>query len=123
MARLPRDHAAQARVFQRRRGAVAGQQVVAAGVVVAQFVRQRADQGDVPHHLGRPGQVLADADARDGGVDRLEVAPHFDRRIGLGVERVEVARPAVEPDEDAGDVLADLLVVGDAGGGLCRPAA
>jgi hypothetical protein len=60
----------------------------------------RPDDGHVFHVAGYLGQVLADADARDGSGDFLE-------RPAVGVSRLQVkgvhlARTAVHPQEDAG---------------------
>ena len=46
------------------------------------------------------GQVLADPDAGDRRVDRLELAPDAVGRLGLHVERVVLAEPAAEQDHD-----------------------
>src|SRR6266478_2144723 len=53
--------------------------------------------------------MFAELYAGNGGRDRLELAAHFLRRIGLHVPHIEVRRPAIEEEEDAGvGVLASL---------------
>ncbi len=44
-------------------------------------------------------QQLGESNARSSGGDRSKRAAVFERRIGLGVEQIEVARPAAEPDQ------------------------
>ena len=51
--------------------------------------------------LAKLREVLADADARHRRVDRLELAADVRRRVGLRVERVDVAGPAGHPQQDA----------------------
>ena len=77
------------------------QKKTGAGVVIAQLVGERPDQRDVSHHLGSARQMLADVQARHAGADRFELAPHFARRIGLRIERVEMAGSTIEPNENA----------------------
>ena len=61
---LVRDDAAEARKLQLGRGPMTGQQVARAGVVIAEFVGELANERHVAHHLCRVRQVFADADAR-----------------------------------------------------------
>ena len=70
---------------------------------------QTANQRDAVHHAGHAREMFADADARHGGGDRAILAANLLRRIGLGIEGIEVARAAVEEDQDAG---ADRLGMG-----------
>ena len=60
-----------------------------------------ADQRHPIHHPGQVGKDLADLQARDRSRDRLELAPNVRRRRGLGVERVQMRRPAGQPDQNA----------------------
>jgi hypothetical protein len=96
------DEAAEARIFERGRGTMAGKQIAGTGVVISKFVRQRSNQRHLAHHLRRQRQVLANAHASHACGDVLERTAHFARRIGLWIERVEVARTAIEPEQDAG---------------------
>ncbi len=86
----------------RRRG-VAGEAVVAGGVVVLHGVPQRADEGDLVHDAGAVGQVLADAQAGDAGGDGFVFAADLGGGGGLHVEGVVVAgaAPLVEEDDRA----------------------
>ena len=45
------------------------------------------------------GQQLGESNARRAGGDRRERAAIFDGSLWLGVEEIEVARPAAEPDQ------------------------
>ena len=82
---------------------VARQQPVAAGVVQVAVGAERADDGDLVGDGGGARQQLAEVDARHGRLDRLEFAADFGGRVRLGVERLVLRRPALEPEED--DVL------------------
>src|SRR5207248_1306946 len=46
-------------------------------------------------------ELLADLDAGNAGRDGLQLAADLGPGVRLGVERVEVARPAVHPQDDA----------------------
>ena len=52
------------------------------------------------HPLRNLGNQLGDLNPRHDGVDRRETAPHGVRRLGLGIVGLQVARPAVEPQQD-----------------------
>jgi hypothetical protein len=96
-----RDDRSDRRVFQGGRRRISGEQVMGPQVVLAQRRCDRAHDRRVLHPRGQAGQKLAHLNAWHGGVDRLKRAADFLRRIGLEVERFQVARPAVEPDQDA----------------------
>lgn len=63
-------------------------------------MRQRANQRPVPAPLSQEGQVLADADARRGGVDRVELAADPFRGVGLQIEALVLRQSAGEEDKD-----------------------
>ena len=46
-------------------------------------------------------EQFAHAVTGERGLDRLELASHFDRSLGLHVPHIEVARPAIQKQEDA----------------------
>ena len=83
--------------------------------VVGVVVPERADQRELVHLPADARQVLADADAGDVGVDRLELAAELGRRIGLQVPGVDGAEPAVQEQEDQRNVLRRLPLVGGPG--------
>ena len=98
------------RVLNRAAGIAAGVHQVRSGAVLANDVVTDGTQDDrAVHQLGCARHVLTDTHAgdrrRDGVVvgARLEVACGLD----LGVERVDVARAASQPEEDAGIGFAD----------------
>ena len=82
----------------------------AAGVLVP-LVMQAANQRELVGHLRQPRQQLADLHPRHIGPDRLERPAILHRRRRLEVEEIEVARPAVGPEEDDGEVLIDLRLL------------
>jgi hypothetical protein len=58
--------------------------------------------GEIRHHL-------AELHAGNRGGDRLELAANLRRRIGLGIERLVMRWPAIEPDQNAINLLATGL--------------
>ncbi len=79
----------------------AGHHVVIAGAVVPLVVANRADDRQLVGDAGQPRHVLREVDAGHLGADGLELAANLGRRVGLGIERLEVRRPAVHPNQDA----------------------
>ena len=79
---------------------VAGVDVVLRAAVVALLARHAANERDLVGALGESRQVFAQGHAGRTGLDRLERPAR--RATRFGVERVDVARAAVEPQEDAG---------------------
>ena len=55
--------------------------------------------------------MLADLDAGDVGGDRLELAAELGRGVGLQVEGVDGAQPAVQEEEDERDIARRLAVI------------
>ena len=68
-------------------------------IVRPHAMMQAAHQRHLVHRTRDQGQVFAQPDAGHAGGDRAELAAHFGRRVGLGIEGVEMARPAVVKDE------------------------
>ena len=101
--------AADVRVLDRRRGDIAGVELIGRALVVAFLVGHRADEGDVVHDLGGLVPALGDRDAGDGRLDGLGLAAV--RGARLGVEGLELAGAAGHPEQDAGH-LALAQVVG-----------
>ena len=64
-------------------------------------MRHRADDGDTVHDAGGVGQQLADVEAGDVALDRLQLAADVDGGARLGVERLELTRRAIQEEEDA----------------------
>ena len=89
------DRRARARACSRSRGGCAARSWSASGEVTP---RSRVTRSMT---FAQPGEDLADLEPGKGRVDRLEVAADIGGSVGLGVERVDVRRPAREPDEDA----------------------
>jgi hypothetical protein len=48
--------------------------------------------------------MFANADAVHTGGDGLEFAADFDGRVRLGIERLDMAGAAIEPDKNAGEI-------------------
>ena len=69
-------------------------------VVAAVVADQRADEDELVRHLGDAREVLADVDAGDVGVDRLELAADVGRGVRFEVPHVDVRRPAGQVDVD-----------------------
>ena len=71
---------------------------------------QRANDRQVLHLLGDARHVLADFNAGDAGLHRLEFAAIL--RFGLEVPNIDGRRPAAHPENDEAFIL--LLEVGPA---------
>ena len=67
-------------------------------------VRHRANECALVHVPGDLRQQLADLNAGDVGRNDAVGSANIDRGGRLGVERFQMARSAVEPDQDAGQV-------------------
>ena len=65
------------------------------GVLVTR-ADERADDGELVHHLRDVGHQFADLDAGDFGLDRLKLAAHVGRRVRLRIPDVDVARSALQ---------------------------
>src|SRR5215831_18564019 len=92
---------------------VAAVNEVPRAVVVALATRHASDEGEAVGPFGEQRKVLGDLhslDARSDGLERPRLA-----RSGLRIERVDVARTAVEPQPDA------TLRAGALGAGAARP--
>src|SRR3954464_2293931 len=98
LRRLGAAAGADGRVDHRRVGTEAGLHGVGAALVVPLLADHRADQGDRPHLLRRPLKPGGEADALDGGLDGPGAGG--DVGAGVGVERLQLARAALEPEED-----------------------
>ena len=83
-----------------RIGRLAGQHAVDGQQVVPLGMRHRADDRQLAGPRRQAGQVLAHPDARHRRLDRLELAAHPLRRLGLHVERVVLPQPAAEQNHD-----------------------
>jgi len=75
---------------------------MAACVVIAEGMGQGTHQGDVFHHAGGAWEMFTDMNPGHVGGYRFELAPDFNGRIGFQIEGLQMARPAVQPNEDAG---------------------
>ena len=56
-----------------------------------------ANHGHLVHHRGLFGQVFAEEDARELGVNHAERAAIFNRSIGLRIPHINVAWPSRHP--------------------------
>lgn len=82
---------------------IAGQDPVAADVVVVIVRTHRTDDGQLVGVSCGARQQLAEANAGNVGCDRPEGAADFRRRVRLRIERFVLRRSALQPQED--DVL------------------
>jgi hypothetical protein len=85
---------------------IAGHHLVMRGGVVEESggrVTHRADERGLVHLLRKLRHDFAEPDAGNVGFDGLELAADIRGCVGLGVPDVDVARAALEEDED--DVL------------------
>ena len=73
---------------------LAGQDGMGAGEMGRVVVVQRPDDGQFISVLGDALKVLADLDLRSTRPNRSKRPADFRRSVGLGIKRVEVARPA-----------------------------
>ena len=89
----------------RHRGRRAGHQVVVAAAVVGILVADRADDRELVKGLGQRRQRFAEVHARHARGDRLELAADFLGRVRLRIEGFVVRGTAVEPDQDAVDLV------------------
>jgi hypothetical protein len=99
-AELLAHHRAEARIDEGRTRLVAGEHRVLAAVVIRFGVRHRAHDRQLVGERGGLAQQFAERLAVELGRDRAERTAHLDRRIGLGVERVDVAHATAEVDLD-----------------------
>ena len=90
------------------RGEVAGEDVVVGRAVVRVVVAERPHQRELVHLRRDLRQQVADLQAGDLRLRRVELAAELRGRVGLQVERVEVALPAVQEHEDERHVLLGL---------------
>src|SRR5690606_10121689 len=97
-----RDEASERGMLEARRGGMRGEEMLACEIVLAEARSQRTNDGDAIRERGGLREELRKVRSRDACGSRAEGAAHLARRIDLGVERVDVARTAVEPNEDAG---------------------
>ena len=90
------------RVFQDRGGLVACHQVVRAEVVFAERRGHRADDRQLVEQPRGLRKVFRESHTRQFRGDCLQRAADLRRGLRLGIEGLEVAGPAIEPDQDAG---------------------
>ena len=68
--------------------------------VIVPRADHRADRNELVHHFGHERQMLANLDAGNVRLDRLELSANLRRRIHLDVEHVLMWRPAGQVDHD-----------------------
>ncbi len=102
------DHRPDARVEADKRPATdrdsrrrAGHHIMITCAVVPLVVADRPDDRELVGDRRQLRQVFRERDAGDLGVDGVERPPDLARGVGLGIERLVMARPAVHPDQDA----------------------
>ena len=83
-------------------GAAAGQADRAGDAVVVRLRGERADDRELVGQLREFREEFAESDAGDLRRDRAERPAVFERSVRLRIERVELARPAPQPQEDDG---------------------
>ena len=74
------------------------------------LVRDGTRDRDVVHHARSVGQQFADIATGQRGANRLQLAANLDGCIRLHVREFELARRAVEEQQDAGLRFAEVLV-------------
>ena len=99
MPALAGDDRAEIRRIDRRGRARAGQGNRAGLAMSVVKVHVASDQRKLVRTRRQPGQQLGESNAGRAGGDRRKRPAIFDRRLGLGIEEIEVARPAAEPDQ------------------------
>src|SRR5207237_1110808 len=77
----------------------AGHHVLIGRAVAAVFGIPAAEQGKPLNLFCERGADFGELDAGEGRVDRAELAFDADRRVGLGVERIVMARSAAGPNQ------------------------
>jgi len=82
---------------------ITGVQEIRGPAMVAFPAGHGAQDGEVAGMACQPWPVLSNADARRGGADDTRRSLGF--RARLWIERLELARPARHPQEDAGTLL------------------
>jgi hypothetical protein len=80
-----------------------------AAAVIRVFVANGTYNRELVGGLGEIRHRLAELHAGNRGGDRLELTANLRRCIGLGIERFVMRWPAIEPDQDAVDLLATGL--------------
>ena len=70
------------------------------GIVAVVTVRERANQAEMVQAVREHRHVLGEAEAGDRRGDRAKLAANLRRGAGLGIEGVDVARPAEQINED-----------------------
>ena len=90
-------------------GDVAGVHLEGRALMLTFLVGQRANEGDLVHHLGNVVPTVGDLNAGDVRVDRFRFAGDFGV-VGLRIEGLELAGSAVHPEQD--HRLALLLKLG-----------
>ena len=98
-SQLMRDEAAHVRVRDGRVDSITGVHEIASRVVIGVLGVERPHERERAR-LRQPREVLAQASRLDPRLDRLERAARLGP--GLGVERVELARTALQEQEDHG---------------------
>ena len=92
--------------------------------MIVLIVTNRADDRQLVADRGQLGHVLGKVDSGNLGLNGGELTANLGGCVGLGIERLEVTRPAVEPDEDAARFTRGLLCgVGSQPKGVHEPAA
>ena len=71
-----------------------------AGVVVAQLVGERADEGGLVQPGCEHREVFTQSNPRDGGADARKGPSDFGWCIGFWVKAVDVREAAIQPDQD-----------------------
>jgi hypothetical protein len=90
---------------------VAGQHPMRAHAVPGVRVEGAAHDGHFVHLLRLVRQVLADVDAGDVGLDRLELAAKLRGSVRLEVVHIDVARAAAQPQKDDRRVLGGFVLL------------
>lgn len=88
-------------IFKCRGRAEPGLQIVCPEIVLAQRRSHRSNQSDIVHTRRRFRQALAQPYPWNRGRNRTQWPSRLNRRQRLGIERLEMARATVKPNQNA----------------------
>ena len=79
---------------------VAGEREINRRAVINVLMRQAPNDGQFVRNSGDAWQVLAELNPGRRGRNRLEIAAHIKRSVGLGIPQIDLTLPAAREDHD-----------------------